>query len=663
MCGISGFFSREISFLSDSNEYKCYYGEKAKELLCRMNEVQRHRGPDGSGICLGSHCGLAQVRLSILDLANGKQPMIQSVYENGNCILTYGEDIDSGNKKLEDKKNETVYKKQIPNGWILQGSIVYNGEIYNMNFLRHQLEEKGCTFSTNCDTEVILAGFLEEGPEFVKKLNGIFSFAIWEETSKKLWLYRDRLGVKPLFYMWYGGNLFFSSEIKGLLSLLESVGETPKVTEEGLCEVLALGPAKTIGKGVIEEIQELKPAHFLCIDMEGQKEGCYWELKSKYHEDSYKETVEKTKFLVEDAVTMQMLSDIPISTFLSGGIDSSIVTAICAKNLPKGSLNTFSFDFEGNQKFFKANAFQPSEDRPFVEKMVDYCHTNHRYLECDNENLLKYLYQSVEARDLPGMADVESSLLYFCSKVVQYNKVTLTGECADEIFGGYPWFHKKEMLYADVFPWSQHIEPRQVLLKDDIITKLPMEEYAREAYCNTVRETPKLPGESFEEARRREIAWLNLRWFMITLLDRMDRTSMYSGLEARVPFADHRIVEYIWNVPWHMKCPNGVTKGLLRDAAREWLPEEVLYRKKSPYPKTYNPEYEKILGVHLMELLTNPQEPIRQLVDIKKVKVFLNTPSDYGKPWYGQLMAGPQMLAYMIQINAWLKKYKIEIVL
>lgn len=276
--------------------------------------------------------------------------------------------------------------------------------------------------------------------------------------------------------------------------------------------------------------------------------------------------------------------------------------------------------------------------------------------------LIDYLFKAVDARDLPCMADVESSLLYFCSKVVGINSVTLTGECADEIFGGYPWFHKKEAFEADAFPWSMSMEPRKTLLSEDVIRQLHMEEYAHEAYQKTIRETPLLPGESKEEKRRREIAYLNLRWFMVTLLDRMDRTSMYSGLEARVPLADHRIVEYIWNVPWTMKCPDGIVKGLLRSAGAGMLPDDVLWRKKSPYPKTYHPEYEQLLGKRLQEVLADPNAPIRQLLDTKKVNDFVNSPSDYGKPWYGQLMAGPQMLAFMLQVNYWLEQYHIQIV-
>ena len=291
--------------------------------------------------------------------------------------------------------------------------------------------------------------------------------------------------------------------------------------------------------------------------------------------------------------------------------------------------------------------------------MVEYAHTNHHYLECCNKDLYEYLFKAVDARDLPCMADVEASMLYFCEKVARYNKVTLTGECADEIFGGYPWFHKNECFEADCFPWSMDFTPRTMLLKDEVAAVLPLEEYAREAYHKTITETPILMGESAEEKRRREISYLNLKWFMQTLLDRMDRTSMHVGLEARVPFADHRIVEYLWNVPWNMKCKDGVVKGLLREASKDYLPEEVLYRKKSPYPKTYDPAYEGLLRRELLAVLSKPSSPLNQLIDLKKVEAFLQCPSDYGRPFYGQLMAGPQLLAYLLQINYWMEKYGV----
>lgn len=615
MCGIAGFCGREVR--SENGK------EKWTRILEKMNRVQKRRGPDDEGIYLSEGCGLAHVRLSIIDLVTGHQPMT----------------------KIQGQR---------------ECSIIFNGEIYNMNSLKKELEEEGCVFATSSDTEVLLNGFFLHGWEYVKKLNGIFSIAFWDGKERELLLFRDRLGVKPLFYTMAGENLVFASEIKGLFAY---PGIEPVLDRDGLCEIFALGPAKTYGKGVFKGIREVLPGHFLKFRGRNLQEIPYWKLESRPHEDSFEKTVEKTGYLIEDAVKLQMLSDIPISTFLSGGVDSSLVTAICARELKKQGkvLNTFSFDFEGNQKYFRASGFQPSQDRPWVEKMVEYASTNHHYLECDNQKLAEDLYKAVDARDLPCMADVESSMLYFCSKVVDYNKVTLTGECADEIFGGYPWFHKKEMLEKEAFPWSPSMEPRKALLSEELIQTLPMEEYARAAYERTVRETPVLIGESPTEKRRREIAYLNLKWFMVTLLDRMDRTSMYSGLEARVPLADHRIVEYVWNVPWEMKCPDGMVKGLLRCAGVGKLPREVLFRRKSPYPKTYHPEYEKMLGKQLLETAGEKTAPIRDLVDRKKLESFVRSPSDYGKPWYGQLMAGPQMLAFLLQVNYWLEKYRIRI--
>lgn len=616
MCGISGFYNPRVDYTA--------HAPKWRRILDDMNQAQKRRGPDNQGIYLDKSCGLAHVRLEIIDLVTGQQPMVRK--EMGRTC-----------------------------------AISYNGEIYNMKELKTELIRQGAVFETTSDTEVILVGYMMHGKDYVKKLNGIFAIALWDSRSEEICLFRDRLGVKPLFYTVKDGTLVFASEIKGLFAY---PGIQPVLDTAGLCEIFALGPAKSYGKGVFKDIQEALPGHCLTYGRDSLHTEAYWKLQSRPHEDSMEKTIEKTAWLVEDAVKLQMLSDIPISTFLSGGVDSSLVTAVCAKELKKQgkTMNTFSFDFVDNDKYFQANAFQPSQDRPYVEKMIAHAGTNHRFLECSNRDQIECLYQAVDARDLPCMADVESSMLYFCSKVKDYNKVVLTGECADEIFGGYPWFHDPKAFQTAAFPWSMSMDPRQALLTTDLIASLPMEEYARAAYERTISETPTLPEDAPEEKRRREIAYLNLRWFMVTLLDRMDRTSMYNGLEARVPLADHRIVEYVFNVPWQMKCPDGIVKGLLRHAGEVLLPKEVLWRRKSPYPKTYDPTYEKMLGDRLKEVLSQPSAPIRTLLDARKVHAFLESPSDYGKPWYGQLMAGPQMLAYMLQVNYWLEKYKIQIV-
>jgi len=616
MCGIAGFCNIQADYTKEQKRWQ--------QILEHMKRVQIHRGPDDEGDILYPQLGFAHTRLSIIDLSRGHQPITK--YKFGNAY-----------------------------------TIIYNGELYNTTELRDNLIRMGYLFKTNTDTEVILTGYMAFGPDYVKELNGIFSFAIWDDNRSTLYLVRDRLGIKPLFYTIYENTIIFASEIK---ALFQYPGVKPRIDSIGLSEIFGLGPAKSYGLGVFKDIYEVLPGNYIVYNEYAVHKKQYWCLVSAPHEDSYQETVEKTSYLLNDAVKRQMISDIPICTFLSGGLDSSLVTAICAKELKKDEkqMITYSFDFVDNAKHFKSNSFQPAEDRPFVDIMVNHVGSKHTYLECDNIDLVDNLYPAVDARDLPNMADVESSLLYFCQKVAAKTKVALTGECADEIFGGYPWFHDPNILAINTFPWSKNMETRKLLLSEDLLTSVDFDGYVTAAYEKSIAETPRLAGESRIEARQREISYLNLKWFMVTLLDRMDRCSMYSGLEARVPLADHRIVEYIWNVPWKMKCQNGVVKGLLRDAGMGLLPEEILYRRKSPYPKTYHPGYEKLLGNRLLDILSDANAPIRPLVDEKKIKAYLSSPSDYGKPWYGQLMAGPQMIAYLLQVNYWLEKYKIELV-
>ena len=615
MCGFAGFFNPFMDFRMNQTENE--------KILNDMCAALYHRGPDENGSLLAKNYGLAHTRLAIIDLENGSQPMCTVCDDNRYCI-------------------------------------VYNGELYNTAELRKDLEQKGRKFQTTSDTEVILMGYIEYGIDILNKMNGIFAFCIVDEKKGECFIARDQVGVKPLYYSVYDDILVFASEPKGIFAFPYI---QPDIDMEGLNEVLSLGPAKTYGKGVFKNVHEVRPGYFLRYGYDGIREYRYWSITAYEHEENYEKTVEHNRFLVTDAIKRQMVSDVPIATFLSGGVDSSIVSAVCAAELKKQGkkLGTFSFDFVDNNKYFVANAFQPSQDRPFVDIMVDYIRSEHRYLECNNDDLFENLFRSVDVRDMPTMADVDSSMLYFCGRVKNFYKVVLTGECADEIFGGYPWFHKEECFKAKTFPWSMDITARQAVLKDEIIAELHMEQYIREAYENTIQETPKLPGEDAHEARRREISYLNMKWFMQTLLDRMDRTSMYSGLEARVPFADIRIINYMYNVPWSMKCRNHVEKSLLREAAEGLLPNEVLYRKKSPYPKTYDPAYEKKLADALTEIIEDASSPVLQLVDKKKVYDFIHQKKDYGRPWYGQLMAGPQMLAYLLQINYWMKKYRLSI--
>ena len=617
MCGIAGFCSAKKDF-TNQKEYFL-------DILTQMKDSLIPRGPDSQGIYLCKGCGLAHARLSIIDLKDGSQPMTKKI--DG---YTY--------------------------------TIVYNGELYNTQELKTDLQQKGWHFRTTSDTEVILLSFLHYGTDFVKKLDGIFAFAIYDERHDRLLLCRDSFGVKPLFYTMAENELIFASEPKALFChpLVK-----PAVDINGMRELLGLGPARIPGSGIYKGIYEVKPGCFLSYSKYGMREEQYWKLTSHPHEDSYEKTVQTTRELVDSAVSRQMVADVPICTFLSGGIDSSLVSSICSRRLKeKGErLTTFSFDFDGNEKYFQANTFQPSQDRPFVDRMVKYLGSDHHYLSCDYETQADLLYESVRAHDLPCMADVDSSLLYFCSLVSRTQKVVLTGECADEVFGGYPWFHRKEFFGKETFPWTPDLTPRCTLLDAELIEKLNMESFVRQAYDAAVSEIEVLPEENETETNRRQIGYLNIRFFMQTLLNRMDRTSMHWGLEARVPFADRKLVEYIFNVPWEMKAKDGVVKNILRQSSVGKLPEDILFRKKSPYPKSYHPFYEEMLGRRLKEVMEDSSAPILKLVDREKVLTFIASVKDYGKPWYGQLMAGPQMLAWLLQVNFWLKEYHVELLM
>lgn len=612
MCGIAGWVSNQENLL------------EKKDVIESMVSTLKNRGPDDCGFYLTEEVLLGHRRLTVVDPIGGKQPMIKRLGE-GKYI------------------------------------IVYNGELYNTEEVRKKLKEKGYKFEAYSDTEVLLTSFIEWREECLNHLNGIFSFAVWNEENKTLFLARDRLGVKPLFYSEKNNSIIFGSEIK---TLLAHPYIDPIIDEVGLLELFGLGPARSLSSGVFRDIEEVPPAHYLVFSESGIKMKEYWKLEAKPHVDSLDLTVEKTRELVIDAIERQLVSDVPVCTFLSGGLDSSAISAIASnafRREGKEALSTFSIDYEDNNKYFKANEFQPSSDSFWVNVVSDYIGSNHYNIVLRNNDLASTLFDSVKARDLPGMADIDSSLYLFCNEVRKKAVVALSGECADEIFGGYPWYRREEDINSDTFPWSRSINERKSILGESF-KSLPLEEYVRGKYQETINKVPKLQDESSREGRMRELFYLNIKWFMITLLNRKDRMSMANSLEVRVPFADHRIVEYGFNIPMDMKFCDNREKGLLRRAFRGILPKEIIDRKKSPYPKTHNPEYTQIVQKWMEKILQNKQSPILQLIDIDKVKEIVKTGGkSYLKPWYGQLMTGPQLIAYLIQLNIWMDLYNIKI--
>ena len=609
MCGIAG----EVSY---SNSIY-----KNKDSFYKMQKVLSPRGPDQNGIYIKDNTALIHTRLSVIDVENGIQPMTSKFGDN-------------------------------------EYSIVYNGELYNTDEIRNELKSAGHRFLTHSDTEVVLKAFVQWKEECLIKFNGIFAFAIWNEYEKNLFFARDRFGVKPFFYTTKNNSFIFGSEIK---ALLEHKYVEPIIDENSIAEIMFIGPGRTPGCGVFKDIQELKPACCGYYNKNGIKIRKYWTLCDKQHNDSFKETVEKVRFLVKDSITRQLTSDVPVGTFLSGGLDSSIISSIANQYFnDKGKqLKTFSVTYENNDQFFKKSKFQPNNDNDFICKMVEHLGCEHHLITLNNRDLADALYMAVDARDLPGMSDVDSSLLLFCKEIKKHCTVALSGECADEIFGGYPWYRDKEIRAINGFPWAQSTLYRKSFLKDDI--KLPdATEFVYSRYKDTIINTSKINDISPLESRMKEMIKLNTDWFMQTLLDRKDRMSMYNGLEVRVPFCDYRIAEYLYSVPWEYKDYKSYEKGLLREAVKDFLPDEILWRKKSPYPKTHNPEYLKIVSNTLREIIENENSPILSFIKKEELKKILTTEETI--PWYGQLMTTPQTIAYFIQINYWLKKYKVRII-
>lgn len=388
----------------------------------------------------------------------------------------------------------------------------------------------------------------------------------------------------------------------------------------------------------------------------------YWKLESKPHTDSLGTTCEKVRYLLEDSIKRQLVSDVPLCTFLSGGLDSSIITLYAANFCKENGLpplNTFSVDYVDNDKNFEKTDFQPNSDKFYIDIMQRKLNTNHKTIVLDTPELAKYLEDAMIARDMPGMADVDSSLLLFCKNVKKEATVSLTGECADEIFGGYPWFFREDALNSGTFPWSIAIDERQNILNTEISKEVNLKEYIDYRYNESLAEVEILDSDSKETAEKRKISHLTLNWFMQTLLDRSDRMAMYNGFELRVPFCDYRLAQYVWNIPWELKALNGREKGLLRYIMKDILPSEIVDRKKSPYPKTWNPTYLVTVKNMLIKIMEDKNAPINDLLNRDYILEILETDGKaFSRPWFGQLMTGPQLMAYLCQVNMWLERYK-----
>lgn len=582
---------------------------KYDETLMRMTHLLEKRGPDFEGIVKSEHCLMSHRRLAIIDIENGNQPM----------SYTW---------------NNQTYR------------ITYNGEIYNMIEIKNQLVSLGYTFQTMSDTEVILAAYVEFKENCLDLFEGIFAFVI--DDGKKLFVARDQLGVKPLYYYQDDNNtLVIASEIKCILSYIGKA----VVDKEGVKELLGLGPSLTPGHTIYKNIFSLRPGYYMYFN--GKIDiHCYWKLHDEIHTDNLYETIQHVRNLVIDSVQKQLLSDVPISTMLSGGLDSSVITAIAHQYVQP--LSTYSITYEDQEKYFKAYDYQTTMDDDYINEMIERYHPLHHKIILRQKELLDKLEEALIARDMPGMADVDSSFLLFSKAISQQHKVCLSGECADEIFGGYPWFYKEELYTQPYFPWMRDLD-KKIDLFNDKVKKLRIKEYIIQKYQETL-------DEIHTQDRKKQMIYLNTQWFMQTLLTRADSQTMRSSIEVRVPFASTKILQYLYNMPYEYMFYQGEEKGILRKAFEDFLPDDIAHRKKNPYPKTHSPIYSDFIYKKLKESLLDSSNILYSFFDKTKLDQFIETKGQsFTSPWFGQLMMGPQLMAYFYQIYLWGKIYHIEL--
>ncbi len=592
-----------------------------------MAETMACRGPDASGVWSADRVVLGHQRLSIIDLENGTQPMAAEAAGGGEAVITY------------------------------------TGEVYNYRELRDELRRLGHRFSTDSDTEVVLHAYLEWGTGFVDRLNGMYAFAIWDTRTEELLLVRDRVGVKPLYYYPTADGVLFGSEPKAILCHPDV---RAVVDGEGLAELF--GIVKTPEHAVFKGMYEVRPGWLVRVSRGGLSKHRYWRLEAREHTDDLETTVDTVRELLKDIVERQLVADVPVGTLLSGGLDSSAVTALAANVLrAQGVIEpfpAFSIDFVGHEQRFESNVQWEDPDTPFAMEVAAKVGAEHITVMLDSQGVLDQEVRDavLRAQDLPvSTGDMEYSLLQLSRAVRRRVTVALSGEAADELFGGYTWFHDREAVEAPTFPWHHPFQKAGGIgaLKDvGLWDRLGMGEYIDRRYREALADCPRLPGETGEEARMREVGYMNLTRWENFLLDRKDRISMAAGLEVRVPFCDHRLVEYVFNTPWRMKTFDGREKSLLRAAMRGVLPDSVLDRKKNPYPSTQDREYELALRERV-EKVCVPGAPVLDLVGEAGVRRLLDRPVGayvMGGPWSARAV-----LERLVEFDAWVRAYDVEV--
>jgi asparagine synthase (glutamine-hydrolysing) len=610
MCGFVG-------WLDHSRDLR-----QERALVTAMTETMRDRGPDGGGIWIAPQIALGHRRLAIIDIAHGHQPMVA-----------------------------TTGPRQTPT------VLVFSGEVYNFRELRSELIGRGHRFSTHCDTEVVLRAYLEWGTGCPERLNGMFAFAVWDGVRERLVLARDRLGIKPLYYALTPTGVLFASEPKGILA---NPAFTPSVDEQAL--PILLNPRLALpGETPVRGLFEVQPGHLVRADRSGHREDRYWQLRSREHTDDLPTTVATIRDLLTDTVQRQLVAEVPRSALLSGGLDSSALSALAAHRLDRvyeGPLTTFSLRFAGEEQDFRSTRLRPERDAPYAMLAAKHIGSSHTEVVLDpaevgaarNRNL------ALRARDLPTLGQFDTSMYLLFAAVRRHSTVALSGEAADEVFGGYPWFQDPATVWADTFPWLGNAARLADCLAPDVRARVRPDESEKDRYATLRSRVPRLTGEDGLDARMREVLFFSLHGPLALLLDRKDRMSMAVGLEVRVPFCDHRLVEYVWNVAWSMKVADGREKSLLRLATADLLPADILTRPKSAYPAMHDPGYDAGVRDAVRALLADHTSPLHGLLDPVRVNDLLA-----GVGGTMTHVNTAHVLLPLVEVDHWMREYRLSV--
>lgn len=539
--------------------------------------------------------------------------------------------------------------------------VAYDGEIYNKEEIREDLIARGDYFDTEDEEEIILKSYLTWRNNALDKFEGVFSIGIYSTDAKRLFLARDPIGAKSMFFSVIKDDIIFSNNVG---NIVKSKYVSPEVTYEGIAELMTLGPSRRQNSAIFRNVEQLEPGSYLEFKYPNVNIVKYAEFEAYEHKESFENTVENVREILIDSILKQYPRDQKVCTLLSGGLDSSIVTTVVSDVAREEGkkLKTFSVDYEGNETFFEANDFQPNSDGEWIKKMVDFLGTDHTNIRLTSEELVESLDGAMVARGFPGMGDIDTSLLRFCGKMSESATVGMGGECADEVFGGYPWFHREALIDSEFFPWIRSVTERGEYVNQEIKHNVDIVKFAKEIYSDELKRVPVLAGETEREKRIREIGYLTYRWFLPVLLERQDKMAAKANFKIRAPFCNFNLMKYVYNIPWEYKVMGGMEKGLLRTAFKDLLLKEVIERKKSPYPKTFNPKYRELIIRELSHIIENPTSPILDVIDLESVKRLINEEETANRPWFGQLMRGPQVMAFLIQVNGWMKEYKVSIV-